>query len=279
MNRPPQRTRVRLAQNLFRSRAAADRLVRGLHLDPGDVVHDLGAGTGMITGALVAAGARVVAVERDPNLARKLCTRFADAPVRVVEADLRTHAYAPPFKVVANPPFNLTADILRRLLVEGPHPEACALALQREAAESWAGTPRPTARSLSVQPWFGLEVIHAFARHDFVPKPAVDVSLLRVTRRAEPLLPHAQQELWRDFVAYAFARQAPDARRMLRNVLSNLQWRRLSHDLGVPPGAARGDLTLAQWVGLFRFVLAHTPEHRRPFGRRNAPPGSARRTA
>lgn len=277
MNRPPQRTRVRLAQNLFRSRAPAERLVRSLRLEPGEVVHDLGAGTGMITGALVAAGARVVAVERDPNLARRLRTRFAGSSVRIVEADLRAHAYAAPFKVAANPPFNLTAEILRRLLVEGPHPDACALALQREAAESWAGAPRPTARSLSVQPWFELEVIHAFARNDFVPAPGVDVSLLRVVRRTEPLLPHTQQGFWRDFVAYAFARQAPDARRMLRNVLSNLQWRRLSHDLRIPPGAARADLTLAQWVGIFRFVLAHTPEHRRPFGRVDTRP--AKRTA
>lgn len=275
MNRPPQRTRARLAQNLFRSPAPARTLVQHARLEPGDVVYDLGAGTGLVTAELVAAVARVVAVERDPNLARKLRGRFGGAAVRVVEGDLRAVGYAPPFKVVANPPFNLTADILRRLLIEGPHPDACALALQREAAESWAGAPRMTARSLGVQPWFALDVLHAFRRHDFVPTPGVDVSILRVVRRAEPLLPLTQQDLWRDFVAYAFARQAPDARRMLRNVLSNLQWRRLSHDLGVSPGATRGDLTLAQWVGVFRFVLAHTPAHRRPFGR--AGRGPARR--
>ena len=45
-------------------------------LAPGDRVYDLGAGTGADHRALLAAGARVVAVERDPNLARKLRARF-----------------------------------------------------------------------------------------------------------------------------------------------------------------------------------------------------------
>lgn len=258
MSERAQRTRAALAQNLFAAAAPARVLVRAVDIQPGERVYDLGAGAGLITRELLRAGARVVAVERDANLARKLRARFAGEAVQVVEADLTRVAFAQPFKVVANPPFNLTAALLRRLLFDAPAPEAAALVLQREAADKYAGR-RANALALMAAPWFEISVAGRFERRDFVPAPRVDVALLRIVRRPEPQLEDALAEPWRAFVAHAFARPRPDARHAFRNLVSNLQWRRLSADLGVAPDALRGDLSYPQWLGVFRFVLTSTP--------------------
>ena len=226
-----QRTRVRLAQNLFASATAAQTLVASADLAPGDLVYDLGAGTGRVTAALLAAGVRVIAVERDPNLARKLRARFHAAPVTVVEADLRDVRFRAPFKVVANPPFNLTADLLRRLLASSPAPDSAALVLQREAAEKYGGV-RLAAASLQARPWFALGVTRPFSRRDFVPAPSVDIALLRITRKATPDIADEDAEAWRRFVRYALARPRPDAWRTFRGLVSNLQWRHLSRGAG-----------------------------------------------
>lgn len=261
-----QRTRLRLAQNLFVSARPAQILVASAALTPGDLVYDLGAGTGAVTAALLAAGARVVAVERDPNLARKLRARFHARPVTVLEADLRDVRFAQPFKVVANPPFNATADLLRRLLTPSSGPDAAALVLQREAAQKYAGA-RLSAVSLAIRPWFELSLTQPFSRRDFTPAPAVEVALLRIVRKAAPDLPGPEAEAWRAFVRYMLARPQPAAWRSLRGLVSNLQWRRLCDDLGIAQGALRADLSYAQWLGVFRFV------------RRCAPPGKLRRIA
>jgi 16S rRNA A1518/A1519 N6-dimethyltransferase RsmA/KsgA/DIM1 with predicted DNA glycosylase/AP lyase activity len=256
------RTRARLAQNLFAADAPARRLVAAANLAPGDVVYDLGAGTGRVTAALLATGARVVAVERDPNLARKLRARFAAAEVRVVEADLADVGFAAPYKVVANAPFNQTAVLLGRLLFDAPAPEAATLVLQREAAQRYAGV-RTSALSLMAQPWFELGVTCPFSRRDFVPAPGVDVAVLHLARRAPPRLGDAEASAWRGFVRTAFDRGRPEARRTFRGVLSNLQWRRLSRDLAIAVGATCGELTLDQWLGLYRFIAARTPPRQR----------------
>jgi 16S rRNA A1518/A1519 N6-dimethyltransferase RsmA/KsgA/DIM1 with predicted DNA glycosylase/AP lyase activity len=229
---------------------------------PGEQVYDLGAGTGRVTAALVAAGARVVAVERDPTLAAKLVTRFGGSDVRVLNEDLTQAALEPPYSVVANLPFNVTAAALRRLLVQGPAPDVATLVLQREAARKWAGAPWPTAISLSVQPWFAFEVLTPFDRRDFVPAPAVEVAVLRIVRRADPLV-EADRPAWEAFVRYAFARRGSDSRSVFRNLLSNTQWRRLSEELAIAGGTDRSELTLAQWVGVFRFVQRHIPPWKR----------------
>ena len=258
-----ERRRAALAQNLFASDAPARTLVRLDGVAGGDTVYDLGAGTGRVTAALLAAGARVVAVERDANLARKVAARFAGAPVRVVEADLTRVSLRSPFKVVANLPFNVTAAALRRLLAEDPAPISATLVLQREAARRYAGLPRASALSLAAAPWFELVVSEPFRRSDFVPAPAVDVAVLHIVRRRAPWLPISERADWASFLRWAFARPPPDALRLFRPLLSGLQWRRLSADLAIAPDARRDELTPAQWLGLYRFSRSCTPERRR----------------
>jgi 23S rRNA (adenine-N6)-dimethyltransferase len=112
--RPPSSARPR-GRHFLRSRALADELVRDAGVEPGDLVLDLGAGEGMLTASLVAAGARVVAVELDGRSAEILRSRFRG--VDVVRGDARLVATPrEPFRVVANLPFATGTAILRRLL-------------------------------------------------------------------------------------------------------------------------------------------------------------------
>src|SRR5215471_17701008 len=107
-----------LSQNFLVDRRAIEALVDGSGAGDGDLVLDIGAGNGLISDALARRGARVLAIERDPGLARKLRTRFGpESGVTVAEADvLSTPLPAEPFRVVANIPFGITTKILRRLL-------------------------------------------------------------------------------------------------------------------------------------------------------------------
>jgi 23S rRNA (adenine-N6)-dimethyltransferase len=256
------RTRTRLAQNLFADERSAATLVRLAKIAPGELVYDLGAGAGAVTAALLALGVRVIAVERDPNLAHKLRRRFAGR-AEVVERDLRTAAFRPPYHVVANPPFNATGDLMRRLLEGSPEPQSATLVLQREAARRHAGAGRLTAQALAARPRFAFELAEPFCRHDFVPPPAVDVAVLRIVRRPAADLCDDDQAAWRAFVRRVLARPQPDARRALRGLVSNLQWRRLTGDLGLAPDTLRAELTYDDWLAIFRFVRRCAPDRAR----------------
>jgi 23S rRNA (adenine-N6)-dimethyltransferase len=142
----------------------------------GDLVVDIGAGTGALTQPLVEAGARVIAVELHPARAAALRERFRGSAVLVVQvdaADLRLPRR--PFRVVANPPFAVTSSLLRRLLTPGGQLVRADLVIGRAAARRWAERP---ARA------FDIHIAHGLPRSAFIPRPSVDAVVLRIDRAA-----------------------------------------------------------------------------------------------
>jgi len=257
------RTRAALAQNFFRRHGTVKAFVRLAGLVSSDLVYDLGAGSGMITRELAATGARVVAVECDPSLAKILRRRFDGMTnVEVCESNVAQVQFGKPFKVVANIPFNQTAAILRRLCFDSPSPREAFIVLQREAAERFAGIGRNSAVSLMLRPWFDFLIVQEFHAHEFVPRPHVAVVLLHIVRRRSGLLPESERECWQTFIRYALRRSKADARTTFRNVLSNLQWRYLSRDLGLAVDARLDELKLEDWIEVYRFIRRSVPSHK-----------------
>ena len=162
--------------------AWAARIVADARIRPAELVLDIGAGHGALTRQLIAAGAHVLAVEMHPDRARRLRQRFADAPVRVIEADA-TALRLPrrPFRVVANPPFNVTTALLRRLLAPGSRLVAADLVLPPHAVLRWASGRAPgSGRWRSSHQ---LAVGDRVPRSAFVPHAPSDCLTLVVRRR------------------------------------------------------------------------------------------------
>jgi 23S rRNA (adenine-N6)-dimethyltransferase len=161
----------------------AERLVADAAVRPGELVLDVGAGTGAVTAPLAAAGARVVAVELHPGRADVLRRRFAGvASVTVVRADARDlRLPRRPFRVVASPPYGVTSVLLRRLLARGSWLAAADIVLPLAAAARWAAGRAPGAGRWLADYDVGLG--RRLPRSAFHPPPAVDSTTLVVRRR------------------------------------------------------------------------------------------------
>lgn len=149
----------------------------------GDLVLDLGAGYGALTGPLARTGARVVAIELDPGLAGRLRRRFGDEPgVSVVEADLRKVPLPRrPFQVVASPPFALTTLLCRRLLGDPAVRLAGAELILEWGAAKWLADPVP--RDAQTARWaarYDITLIRRVPAASFSPPPRSDAAYLTI---------------------------------------------------------------------------------------------------
>jgi 23S rRNA (adenine-N6)-dimethyltransferase len=166
----------------------AERIVAAANVRPGELVLDIGAGQGALTGPLVRAGARVIAVELHEGRAEALRHRFAPADgrsaandgavgrVTVVHGDA-TGLRLPrrPFRVVASPPYGITAGLLSLLLAPGSRLVAADLVLQRAAVRKYAERRVRGYRITQGQ---------ALPRRAFRPPPRVDSAVLVIRRHA-----------------------------------------------------------------------------------------------
>lgn len=179
-------------QNLVRAVVAAGQIMVG------DVVLEIGPGTGTLTEELLAsAAAKVVTVEIDRDLARLLRERFAsNERFQLIEGDalsgkhelnaeLLTVIRASPgaTRLVANLPYNIASPLVIELLLASVR--ALVFTVQKEVADrlrAGAGDEAYGPLSVMVQSLAKVEVLRTLPPQAFWPAPKIESALVRVTR-------------------------------------------------------------------------------------------------
>jgi len=249
-----------LGQNFLASKAALGKIVRTLELQPDDVVVEVGAGLGTLTGYL-AATAKVVAVELDDRLAAYLQQTFAGCDrAQVVHDDILklgpedllptgTAAY----KVVGNLPYYITSAALRHLLNWRPPAAVLVVMVQYEVAKRIvAGPGEMSLLALMVQLKGAAAMVARVPAGAFVPRPKVDSAIVKILPRAQPLASDTEEER-----LFSLARAAFHQRRktLVNSLATGLSLPKAAigqalEEVGISAQARAEDLSLNQWLRL-----------------------------
>jgi 23S rRNA (adenine-N6)-dimethyltransferase len=262
--------RAELGQHFLAGAWLAAELAEQAGVGAGDLVVEIGAGTGVLTEALARRAGRVVAVEYDPRLAERARARLAGfGNVRVVTADaLALPMPRRPFRVVANPPFGSTRAILRRLLGDPRVPlERADLVLQEQAARRYTARRPGDPEMIAWGAAYDLGTGRRLGPACFRPRPRVGAAVLVARRRRPPLVPAGGTRRFAALLGDAFRHPGLPLRRGLVPPFTYRQLRRLARELGFGLDARPADLDAVQWAGLYAFLA--TPPH---LGRRAQSP-------
>lgn len=251
------RKRIRLAQNFFKDRKLVASIVANSSINKEDVVYEIGPGEGIITGELAGHARKVIAIEKDATLAVRLRNKFREnGNVEIQGGDfLKYRIKERKYKIFSNIPFNITAEVVKTILFGENPPEEAYLVVQKEAAGKFTGNPAETEVSVLAKPWFTLEVLCEFRRTDFEPVPNVDVVLLHITKRKQPLISSVNKHNYEKFVKFGFEAWKKDLKTAYKQVFTYEQWKRLSKNLSFPLKATPRELKFEQWLGLFEYFL------------------------
>ena len=223
---------------------------------------EIGPGEGALTRELLARGARVIAVERDPKLVTVLHNTFtgdiAEERLTVVEQDVRDfdpreHGLTQgAYTLAANIPYYITGDIIRRFLTTEAQPTAMALLMQKEVAERIARSKKESLLSLSVKAYGTPRFIKKVSRGNFSPPPSVDSAILSITNISRAFFDTISEEAFFGLLRAGFAAK----RKLLSSNLAAFGKPRVMEAFqtcGVPEKARAEDIALDTW----RRLAAH----------------------
>ncbi len=254
------RSSIKISQNFIKNPGLIVKLLGKSSIASADTVYEIGTGTGLITNELAKHCRKVITVEADSSLVAKLREKFMGTEnVSLIEGDFLEQSLPnESYKVFSNIPFNLTSDIVRKLVEADNPPEDSYLFVQKEAAMKLAGKPfgsQETQFSLLMKPWFELSVIHKFNKTDFQPAPAVEVVLLRIRKLPDPLVRTEERAVYRNFIVYAFNTKKPRLKKGLEDIFTHNQFKRLAKALNFELNTTPAELQFEQWRDMFEYFL------------------------
>ena len=260
--------RRELSQNYLRSSEAARQFLKAVHLDLDGLCIEVGAGEGVLTTRLAAMTGEVIAYEIDRALADRLIARVGDRPnVRVRMGDFLT-ARQPsrPFQVVGNAPFSLTSPIIDWCLHASRMTTATLITQLEYARKRTGGYGRWSQLTVSTWPQFRWELLGTIARTEFRPVPRVDAGILRLDRRAEPLIGRARQAAYRRLVQAGFSGVGGSVQASLRRTYPAERVAAACAAAAVDRRAVVGYVSPDQWVRIFLEldVASRAPGRARP---------------
>lgn len=243
--------RHELGQNFLHHRPTIDRFAT-LVRDTSGPILELGAGDGALTRVLAALDRPVTAIDIDEHCVRRLRHRMPG--VRVEHADA-LHFPLDYRVIVGNVPFHLTTPILRRLL-DSDQWQHAVLLTQWEVARKRAGVGGGTMMTAQTAPWFEFSLEGRVPAWGFVPRPSVDGGLLRISRRATPLVPARQREQFGMFVRGMFTGSGGSLARIVQRAarVDAAAAQRAIAVAGIPARSLPRDLEPAQWAALWGAV-------------------------
>ncbi|CAL5060656.1 unnamed protein product [Urochloa decumbens] len=267
--------RKSLGQNYMLNSKVNEELVAAAGVEEGDVVLEIGPGTGSLTAALLEAGATVFAVEKDKHMATLVKDRFGSTErLKVIEEDItkfhirshfipfmkeKHHATEKPAKVVSNLPFNVSTEVVKLLLPMGDVFSVVVLMLQDEMAVRLADasiqTPEYRPINLFVNFYSEPEYKFRVDRENFFPRPKVDGAVISFKLKNSEGYPPVAPKTFFSMVNSAFNGKRKMLRKSLQHLCTSSEIEAALHNIGLPVTARPSDLTLDDFVRLHNHLV------------------------
>ncbi len=249
-----------LGQHWLKDPVVLSDIAKHAELSAEDTVLEIGPGLGTLTSELLRQVQKVIAVEFDSELARKLPGQFPGKNLEVVAGDILSfdvsrlpHGY----KVVANIPYYITGKIVQLLMTAKNKPSVAVLLVQKEVAERLAAKPgKMSILSVSAQTFAEVTIGDVVPAKFFSPPPKVDSQVVILRMRKTPQFEPINEKDFFRVVKAGFSTK----RKKLRTSLSGglripkEQVEQILKQANIDSGLRAESLSIDDWKRLTRVV-------------------------
>ena len=254
-----------LGQHWLRDREILDAIAFSAEIEDGDFVLEIGPGLGTLTSSLLkfaGKNGRVLSVEFDENLAKKLPAQFPGKNLEIINADFLDFDLSKlpkNYKVAANVPYYITSKIVEKLLTSENKPSVAALLVQKEVAERMAakaGELSILAIASQIYAEVSLDIL--VPREFFTPPPKVDSQVVVLKSREHNMIEIfnsknnceiSEKEFFRIVKAGFATKRKKIAKSLSANLaISKEQTAEILEKCKISPDLRAQDLNIEEWL-------------------------------
>ena len=254
-----------LGQHWLRDREILDAIAFSAEIKDGNFVLEIGPGLGTLTSSLLkfaGKNGRVLSVEFDENLAKKLPAQFPGKNLEIINADFLDFDLSElpkNYKVAANVPYYITSKIVEKLLTSENKPSVAALLVQKEVAERMAakaGELSILAIASQIYAEVSLDIL--VPREFFTPPPKVDSQVVVLKSREHNMIEIfnsknnceiSEKEFFRIVKAGFAAKRKKIAKSLSANLaISKEQTAEILEKCKISPDLRAQDLNIEEWL-------------------------------
>ena len=254
-----------LGQNFILDDGFLSHLLDLADIQSSDCVLEIGPGPGVMTSLIADRADKVLSIEMDERL-RPVLTDvlagqenasivFMDAMKADISALVGEH-FGSAYRVIANLPYYITADVIQRMLQAKPLPGDICVMVQKEAAERLMSEPgaKNWCAFAAVVRYFGeCEILEEVPPQRFNPPPHVDSCFIRIRMHESRMLSEADEEGFLKLVRCCFHMRRKTLANNLKACYSFSQAQAVAfiEEAGLPAQVRGEVLTLEQIAALY----------------------------
>ncbi len=247
-------------QNYLISDAPIRKMIEAAEIKSGDVIYEIGPGFGVLTYALLEAGAQVRAFEIEQKLRpywEEQQKKYPNLEIIWGNAlrvwDEYSSREKMEYKVVANLPYQITSEALETILESARPPERVICMVQKEVAERIVAQPGDMSILAVAVQYFGTpRIVTRVGRGSFFPSPKVDSAVIEISdiKKREGV------DIFFKIVKSGFHHKRKMLANNLRDAYSLEKEVIEQHleSLNLPSGVRAESLSVEQWIKLAKLL-------------------------
>lgn len=250
-----------LGQHFLKSQKALNTMISVSSVKKGDLILEIGPGRGSLTETLFSKGARVIAIEKDealmPLLSEKFAKEIKNGQLNLICGDilelndLKKIGISKTYKIVANIPYYITGQIIRKFLDREKQPKSMTLLVQKEVAERiTAKNHKESLLSLSVKAFGKPKYIEKVPKGAFAPIPKVDSAIIHIDDISREKFRKMDEKRFFDLIHAGFAHKRKQIFPNLSVVFDKEKILKSLEKAKIPLNSRAEDIGIDKWLEL-----------------------------
>jgi len=247
------RHRRKLGQNYLIDPVILFEIERAINPQAQDTFFEIGPGTGALTQSLIGEEIEIVAMDLDEENIKTLQQHYPHSNHQFIHGDI---LHAPldfllkkPHRVVGNLPYNISTQIILKLIQFTPYIGDIHFLVQKEVAHrvcSTHGSKNWGRLGVKIGAFFQTTALFNVPPEAFDIQPKVQSTLMRLIPREAPQITLSQYQDFSAFVDMAFANKRKNINNNLKKLAIDLE------NLNIDPLARAEELSLEEFMIIYK---------------------------